>query len=108
MAEAMKYHQATRALFVRASSQRFLDSLRGSLRILIWCRDIVIWLEPVCGPFTDIARHAENTVRTCPVGIAIYRNSAPNVTLFEIRQSFVRSEERRVGKECRSWWCACH
>src|SRR5439155_9626881 len=78
----------------RFSSFFFFSSRRRHTR---WPRD---WSSDVCS--SDLPE----TI-SCPAQ-QVCRRFSPQAFLTEVRRTFPRSEERRVGKECRSRWSPYH
>src|SRR5437899_7588501 len=75
-------------------------------------------LAPVAFPGTPVSRgtaaiHPELCAEACPAepmsrAATVIATMAPNALKRESLVTYLRSEERRVGKECRCRWARCH
>src|SRR5437870_13694479 len=87
-------------MVIRLAFFFFFSSRRRHTR---WPRD---WSSDVCS--SDLDRLASRGIaKTLTLS---KRGTAPIAPVFGLSQlvSYSRSEERRVGKECRSWWGRQH
>src|SRR5207249_9724524 len=90
------------------SSYFFFSSRRRHTRSKRdWSSDVCSSdLTPNCS--RSISVFAANPMRVWPQGsFSAPRYSVSRVTSW-VTPRMVRSEERRVGKECKAWWCGEH
>src|SRR5690625_7789828 len=85
-------------------------TMKKYIRLVVGLIFIMIFLKPIFNLFQiDIEHDIEESMADIFVEKEA-DSSEKNIKMQkrEIQAHHDRSEERRVGKECRSWWSTCH
>src|SRR5690554_7622400 len=98
--------------------QRYQDLIQRSwpgvmVYPLVWWAVVLprLWYAPTSENLSWLGGLGFLILLSCSIRIRLLRNFRQRLAESQVRlawEIYLRSEERRVGKECRSWWAAAH